>query len=733
MNREEIAVLSRTSSLQGPFVVGGTRAYLIGDLDGTFPAWGEHIPREMAGLWRHPNKLLQSIWLGWAYPGSDPVWATSDGFHRGPWFVDQHFTLSNTLEAIRRLWIPDDEPGLMMELTIINRGNHDERLEMIMGFISDLHPGWLDDQPRGVDQVYERLHQIIFQNDSSLWWVRCLSNPPGRIRVNDTALPPKDFLACATASIRHDLMMPSDTTTSIWYWIEGGDGQPVGESFPKNHHVWWDIKSDRYRQMDALSQVTLPDAQLMHAMQWTKYQTDWLMREVPGIGRGLGAGVPEYPWWFACDSHYALKGVLAFGQHEWAKDTLMLLKNISQQFNGNGRIVHEVSTTGVVFNPGNMQEAPQFCDAVWETFLWSGDKTWLQTMYPAVAQAMAWVSQADSSGRDLPPGYGIIEIEDLNLRMIDTAVYTYRGLMAYAQMVRIFEGSLNAQPIMERAEQLKNRILENYWIPEEGLFGDFLARSSDIDQRIHTWIKRAETRRNHRALCEYRHLDHFKRTSGEDVYLMKNWIINTPLETGMAPNSWAQRALSRMRSSEEFHGPYGLYLSGIDREEMMTISTGVQAVAEIQYGNADAALQWIKEIAKTIDIRSPGTISEMSPDYGCFVQAWTAYGLWYPVVTGFFGIHPNAAEGSIYFEPFMPSHWDHASLSKVRIGTNFVDCEFTRTLDSEIYRIVTTQPWTIVLGEELEFVNASCAQRDAQHIYLNLPGAWVVVRKPVAV
>ncbi|WP_053959867.1 hypothetical protein [Sulfobacillus thermosulfidooxidans] len=729
MNGEELSVLSRTSSLRGPFVVGGTRAYLIGDMDGTFPALGEHIPREMAGLWRHPNKLLQNIWLGWAYSGADPLWITSDGFHRGPWFVDQHFTLTNTLEIMRRLWIPDDEPGLMMELTIFNRGNKDERLELIMGFLSDLHPGWLDNQPRGYDQVYETQHQVIFQNTSSSWWVQCLSNPPGRIVVNDTALPPKVFPECATASIHHDLIVPCGETRSLLYWIVGGDGQPTVASFPENHHAWWNIKSDRYRQIDALSQVALPDAQLMHAMQWTKYQTDWLMREVSDIGRGLGAGMPEYPWWFACDSHYALKGVLTFGQHEWAKDTLALLKNVSQDCNGDGRIIHEVSTTGVVFNPGNMQEAPQFCDAVWETFLWSGDETWLRKMYPAVAQAMAWVTQADSSGRDLAPGYGIIEIEDLNLRMIDTAVYTYKGLMAYAQMAHILEGPAKAHPILKRAKQLKYRILTNYWIPEEGLFGDFLAFSSDIDQRVNTWMKRAKFRGNFRAMSHYRHIKHYKRPGGEDVYLMKNWIINTPMETGMAPNSWAQRALRRMRTSEEFHGPYGLYLSGIDRDEMMTISTGVQAVAEIQYGNADDALQWIQEIAKTIDIRSPGTISEMSPDYGCFVQAWTAYGLWYPVVTGFFGIHPNAAASSIYFEPFMPSQWNQASLFKIRIGTNFLDCEFTRSSNNEIYRIVTTQPWTVTLGQGLEVINADGARYNAHRIYLTKAGASVMVRK----
>lgn len=55
----------------------------------------------------------------------------------------------------------------------------------------------------------------------------------------------------------------------------------------------------------------------------------------------------------------------------------------------------------------------------------------------------------------------------------------------------------------------------------------------------------------------------------------------------------------------------------------------------------------------------------MSPDYGCFVQAWTSYGLLSPIICGFIGIMPNAAEKKVAILPQLPSDWNEASVKKI--------------------------------------------------------------------
>jgi glycogen debranching enzyme len=220
---------------------------------------------------------------------------------------------------------------------------------------------------------------------------------------------------CAHAATGHVVRLAADSSMRVTYWIHTGAVDTPSQTFPAEIAAWQSIKVARYKELMARSAVSVPDKELERALVWMKPQVDWLVRTVPEIGTGIGAGVPEYPWWFGCDSHYAVKGVLAFGQHQWAKDTMKLLDAVSWRRNTDGRIIHEVSTTGAVYNPGNAQESPQYCDARWETFCWPGDEEWLRERYDSVARAMNWVLDADDWGDDLTPGYGIIEIEGLNL------------------------------------------------------------------------------------------------------------------------------------------------------------------------------------------------------------------------------------------------------------------------------------------------------------------------------
>lgn len=98
------------------------------------------------------------------------------------------------------------------------------------------------------------------------------------------------------------------------------------------------------------------------------------MRTVPEIGSGIGAGIPDYPWWFGVDSEYALQGYMMIGQTKAVYDTIELLDSVSNAVNGNGRIIHEMSTNGAVFNPGNINETPQFATLIWQIYRWNGDR-----------------------------------------------------------------------------------------------------------------------------------------------------------------------------------------------------------------------------------------------------------------------------------------------------------------------------------------------------------------------
>jgi len=149
-------------------------------------------------------------------------------------------------------------------------------------------------------------------------------------------------------------------------------------------------------------------------------------------------------------------------------------------------------------------------------------------------------------------------------------------------------------------------------------------------------------------------------------------VIFCPLEVGLSGRERAERALRRMESSE-FTGLFGVYLSGYSQTHQMTISTGVAAVAEARYRRMDAALGYIRQIAGTRLLRFPGAPSEMSPAGGCFVQAWTGYGVAVPIVRHFLGLEPLAHQKRIRLSPCLPAAWDWARLDAVRVGDQRLD------------------------------------------------------------
>jgi len=176
----------------------------------------------------------------------------------------------------------------------------------------------------------------------------------------------------------------------------------------------------------------------------------------------------------------------------------------------------------------------------------------------------------------------------------------------------------------------------------------------------------------------------------------RNWVITTPMEVGIAPRSRAIEALDRIRRDDV--GEYGPYLSAVDREAMMTIATGAQAVSEGSYGRSDEALWYMHRIVDTFNRALPGSMSEMMPDDGCFTIAWTSYGIVIPLVQQFFGIQPEATRRTIVFEPHLPTGWENVSIDDLPVGTNRISFSRARSGKGIEYRIGATESgWNFVL------------------------------------
>ena len=294
-----------------------------------------------------------------------------------------------------------------------------------------------------------------------------------------------------------------------------------------------------------------------------------------------------------------------------------------------------------------------------------------------------------------PEGYGIMEVYGLNAELIDVAVYTQQALESAARIAEVLSDTRATNHYRKLAADLKEKINQRFWIEQDGTYADFHGSKSQAVSAAEGAIKQIGLKGADKLTQGDKDLiAHYKRLKAEFSAMPegdrgwitnKNWVIATPMETAIAPPARAIPLLDKIR--RENSGEYGPYLSAVERQAMMTIATGVQAVAEGNYGRTDQAMWYVDRIVQTFNRVAPGSISEMMPDYGCFAIAWTSYGIVLPLIEHVFGIHPDATNKTIVLEPHLPAGWEDISIENLPVGDNLFSFSRTRTETGVFYDI----------------------------------------------
>ena len=739
-----------------PYATAGDRAYLIGTQDGDFPDMGGHLQGEMGGLWLHPIKLIDGFWAEVTDAATNQRVALSRSIEFVNYPYGNLIRYAPVLDsiAIERFQLsPDGQPGVIVRYTVRNATARARRLSFQLSVNPDLRPVWFSER-RGIIDARDT---VSWSSASGLFTARDTDHPwfcvwgatpsvgaqrvarPSRIETRGSA---------GTAAARYSVSLEPHGT-SILTFVVAGSVHSEGEAVNAYHHLARHFaelekkKVARYASLIDRARIRIPDQRLQEVYDWSRIDMEWLVRDVPGIGRGLGAGLMEYPWWFGTET-YSLQALAASGGSELAKEDLRLLRAQSMKANGNGRIVHELTTNGGVVNSGNTQETAQFIMTVGRVVDWTGDISFAREMYPAVTRGLDWLLTDMDQNRDLfPEGYGITEILGLNTEVIDVAVYTQQALEAAAHLSAILGKPQAAKRYGRLASELKARVNQRFWLESEQAYGDFYGSRLQAINTADGSIKQIElkgsenlTPRDSTLIRYYEQLkQRFAAMPDTSRAWMtnRNWVITTPMEVGIAPRSRAIEALDRIRRGDV--GEYGPYLSAVDRQAMMTISTGAQAVSEGTYGRSDEALWYMEKIVDTFNRVLPGSMSEMMPDDGCFTIAWTSYGIVIPLVQQFFGIHPDATRRTIVIDPHLPSGWDDVSIENLPVGTNAISFSRRKSGKGIEYRIQAKEDgWTFVLkgmetpgaayslnGRSVSFPRAEMRVSGRKNVLLVLP------------
>jgi len=728
-------IAGKPQYLASPFVTAGDRVYLVGHQDGSFPELGWHVEGEMGGIWDHPIKLMDGFATSIKIQNSNNFFCLdkAERFINYPMANSHHFVWEKeNIDIDRTQFVPDGVEGAIVEFRIANHGT--EKKEIVFSFtgMTDLRPTWLGERTYMLDaedsiSYDETLSAVMAKDKNNPWYVLFGSSLTSTLSTDTVGcLPAERKGSGKNATLTWSLAIEPNSEVIVPVFIAGS--YQSEESLRSNYellktkgHEKLKQKINRYKDINSASHLTISDKNIEKMYEWLKYNTDWLVRYVPEQGEGLSAGLPDYPWWFGADATYSLQGVLATGDHKLVKNTILLLHKLSTLTNNNGRIVHEVSTNGAVFNQGNVNETAQFITLVYNYYTWTGDTELVKQIYPNLKKGMNWLLvEKDPDGNHYPNGSGMMEIPGLEskLEMIDVATYTQQAMVSIAGLARVAGENTAADDYQKQADELKIKINEEWWQSSENSFGDFRGTVAEATPVLEAALIRSDTLDKTWAVEELKNTQKLmkKYPKGKSVphVIYHNWVVNTPLETGVADSAKAQAAMIKAKTYEN---AFGVFVTGIDRTEeadsvvlksrkktfsyigaVMTLPTSVQAIAAARYGNPDEALNYIKKLHQSFSYALPGSMYEVSPDFGMITQAWNIYGVAVPIIQYFFGLQPRAYEKSVYISPSMPELWKDAAVENVKVGNNYISMVYSQKSDHKEY-LVQQQlaDWTIIV------------------------------------
>ena len=713
------------------YTTAGNRLYCIGSQNGRFPDVGFHVAGEMGGIWQQPIKLMDGFGFTLKdIPSGRLLTPVFDKFTSYSFASKFRYPVEGeNITIIQTQFVPDNLPVLVVEYTIQNTSGQHKKIGFDLHAIVNLLPVWLSERIHLKDGV-DTLISTDYKNNIQLFkdglndWYTGIGIENNHARFGEVIKTVNKANAIITA-ITLECDLDAGAAQAIRFYIAGSTTAAsevvTNINLAKNKlAILFDQKKKRFEQLEQTASIQVPDSLLQTAYNWGKYSTDWLQRDVPGLGKGLSAGLPDYPWFFSNDQASTFMALTGTIQPELFYKSFHFLKTISDKTNNNsGQIIHEVSDNGVVYNKGNMQESQLHIIAAWQIFRWTGNMSFLKANYDFAKRTWAWLQQHDINQNGYIEGYGGVEIEGLDDEMLDVQINTYKFLDVLSRMADIFKDKTMANVYALKAKQLKNNINKDWWVAGEHCYADFLTTKEKALHIIEDALaKRVNPERNKWAQVK---LSALKASLLNNTYTSNGYLVYynssilDPATEGMVDTT---RALQMIARSSFFTNKFGTYIAGIERPDDVTIderpfqkdstftynravmpagSSGlIQAAA--RYGMPDTALKYMHQTLNTFSFATPGTMYEVSPDYGMFVQAWNISCLNIPLIQYFFGVSPDAVKKEITVHLQMPSQWENASIKNLLIGSTKLSIQYKKNNNLVTCIIQSTEPgWKIHL------------------------------------
>jgi glycogen debranching enzyme len=738
------------------YVAAGDRAYVVGVQDGSqVPAVslnpngiGWHITGQMGGVWAHPIKLLNQF----QFFLNGNLLPAATTFVSGEGYVRLELPTTNGLQISETEFAPDGLPVVLVGLQLSNSSPSAVSFTLAIQAESELIPAY---PWSGTAPTSESLHlpdQVSFDSTlgalqffqpaqpaySRLAWFALVSaalDPQDRqtgFQSLGASFPPNTSKHNgATGALSFQVNLKGKSSTTVWFAIAGSNVDKAEASaalttgLASPDQLLSDKISSRQKVLSQ-AQIQVPDADIQAAFDWGKLNLADMQRTVRDMmvrdtmeGRvypspltpsfpvlsGFGAGYPDYPWFFGTDGAYSTFSLSAVGQWQEAKNHLATIRQVSQLVNGStGKVIHECVTDGSIYfgtnaQNGDVNETAEFATAAATLWRWSGDNSVRDDNYDFIIAGLKYIttqlvtSSVNPDG--WPEGAGMVEATGMGALKLDVAVYTIRALNDLVEMADSKGDSATRDWAAMKASALINKFRQDWWIPSQGLFADSLA----LSQMVPTDPPAAlGTQPGYTQL--------------EQLY----WINATPMETSFASVSDASMAFPQLESST-FTGTTGFFQQGQSlpairgNRQASAVNTGVMAIAEANYGRMDQSLRYVEFVADELDVEQPGALPELfpSPDYNYFsggnpfggamvMQAWSSYGIHWPLEELYLGIKPDAPAKTLAVVPDLPGSWNELSIDNLNVGSDQIAVSVKRAGINYVTTVSAPAGWSLTIG-----------------------------------
>ncbi|HXM43026.1 MAG TPA: hypothetical protein VN924_17360 [Bryobacteraceae bacterium] len=465
-------------------------------------------------------------------------------------------------------------------------------------------------------------------------------------------------------------------------------------------------------------QLSLPDANLQRAYDWSRISVVKGFVDNPFLGRGLVAGYgpskgayrPGFAWFFGRDSFWTSFALTSAGDFANARAAIQFISHFQRD---DGKIPHEISQSASLvdwfkqfpYGFASADATPLYVIATADYVRASGDVAFAREQAPRLWKALAFMrSTLDEAGfpRNLQVGHGWVEggpLLPVRVELYQAACYV-EALRSLANLARLLDDDLRVKDLEAEFVQKRGALEQRFWLPGAHDYAFAIGASGQpVDQpsilaTVPMWFD----------LLDRQHAQQMTGLLAQEQFA----------------TDWGTRIIS---SHSALYDPSGYHFGSV-----WPLFTGWASVGEYRNHAADPALANLRANAwlaldgaggNTTEVLSGDSytpLSTASPH-----QIWSAAMVVSPLLRGLLGLETNAAARKIVFAPHLPADWQTAGVHGIPLPGARVNLDIRR--DAGTLQLTVANPGSEVVHVVFAPAYPPCAHLDSATLG-GQPIAW---------